>query len=117
MAPKAMKAMKAMKPAAMKGKAMTQTESYSAIAEKSGVSVKETKAVVEAMMEVAAAELKSAGAHKLAGCLNMKLKKKPATKARKGVNPFTGEKMMFKAKPASQTVRCLPLSKFKAMVN
>ena len=43
--------------------------------------------------------------------------KKPATKAREGVNPFTGEKMMFKAKPASRKVRALPLKSLKSMVN
>ena len=49
--------------------------------------------------------------------LNMKLKKKPAKAARKGVNPFTKEPCVFKAKPASKTVRVLPMKKFKEMVN
>ena len=39
----------------------------------------------------------------------MKLKKKPATKARKGVNPFTKEPCVFKTKPASKIVRVLPM--------
>jgi hypothetical protein len=43
--------------------------------------------------------------------------KKPATKAREGVNPFTGEKMVFKAKPASKKVRAVALKALKAMVN
>ena len=43
--------------------------------------------------------------------------KKPATKAREGVNPFTGEKMMFKAKPASKKVRIAALKNLKEMVN
>ena len=48
----------------------------------------------------------------------MKLKKKPATnKARKGVNPFTKEPCVFKAEPASKTVRVLPMKKFKEMAN
>ena len=42
---------------------------------------------------------------KLGGVLNMKLKKKPANAARKGVNPFTKEHCLFKAKPAGKTVR------------
>jgi nucleoid DNA-binding protein len=41
---------------------------------------------------------------------------KPATKAREGVNPFTGEKMMFKAKPARNVVKVRPLKNLKAMV-
>ncbi|WP_211233719.1 HU family DNA-binding protein, partial [Zooshikella ganghwensis] len=36
-----------------------------------------------------------------------------AVRARKGVNPFTGEEMMFKAKPASMQVRIQPLKKLK----
>merc|ERR1739845_224643 len=46
-----------------------------------------------------AEELKKTGSFKLAGMLNMKLKKKPATPARKGINPFTKEPCVFKAKP------------------
>jgi len=61
--------------------------------------------------------LKKSGRFKLGGVLNMKLKKKAASPARKGVNPFTKEPCVFKAKPASKTVRVLPLGKFKQMVN
>jgi len=43
--------------------------------------------------------------------------KKPATKAREGVNPFNGEKMMFKAKPASKKVRIAALKTLKEFVN
>ena len=71
------------------------------------------KSVVESMFEIAAGELKKSGSFKLGGMLNMKLKSKPATKARKGTNPFTGEACVFKAKPASKTVRVLPLKRLK----
>ena len=37
--------------------------------------------------------------------MKLTVKKKPATKARKGINPFTGEEMMFKAKPASKAAK------------
>jgi DNA-binding protein HU-beta len=43
--------------------------------------------------------------------------KKPATKARKGINPFTKEEITFKAKPASKKVRALPLKNLKSFVN
>ena len=42
--------------------------------------------------------------------------KKPATKSRPGINPFTGEKITIKAKPASKTVRVRPLKNLKEMV-
>ena len=41
----------------------------------------------------------------------MKLKKKPATAARKGVNPFTKEPCVIKAQPASKPVKCFPMKK------
>ncbi len=52
----------------------------------------------------------------MAGLCKILVKKKPATKARKGINPFNGEEMMFKAKPASKTVKIRPLKNLKAMV-
>eukprot|EP00929_Paragymnodinium_shiwhaense_P017828 TRINITY_DN1275_c0_g3_i1.p2 TRINITY_DN1275_c0_g3~~TRINITY_DN1275_c0_g3_i1.p2 ORF type:complete len:114 (-),score=47.62 TRINITY_DN1275_c0_g3_i1:85-426(-) len=110
--------MKAMKKAAMKkASGMTATAAYGAVAEKAGLKAKDVKAAIEGVMELAAAELKKNGAFKLAGALNMKLKKKPAQPARKGVNPFTKEPCVFKAKPASKTVRALPMKKLKEMVN
>jgi len=114
MAPKAMK--KAMK-TAMKGSGLTTTAVYGSVAESTGLKSKDVKAAVEGIIEVAAAELKKTGQFKLAGALNMKLKKKAAQPARKGVNPFTKEPCVFKAKPASKTVRALPMKKLKEMVN
>merc|ERR1712072_400013 len=112
MAP-AMKAMKAMKA----GGAMTASGAFSAIAEKSGLKAKDVKVVVTNYMELAASELKKSGTFKIGGCLNLKLKKKPARPARKGVNPFTKEPCVFKAKPASKTVRALAMKKLKEMIN
>merc|ERR1711972_1158627 len=109
-----MKAMKAMKGAA---KGMTASAAYSAVAETTGLKAKDVKGVMEGIVAVAADELKKNGSFKLAGALNLKLKKKPATPARKGVNPFTKEPCVFKAKPASKTVRALPMKKFKEMIN
>merc|ERR1712014_38083 len=115
MAP-AMKAMKAMK--ASKGTpAMTATAAYKSVAESTGLKTKDVKGALEAMMSVAATQLKKVGSFKIAGALNLKLKQKPATPARKGVNPFTKEPCVFKAKPASKTVRALPMKKLKTLVN
>merc|ERR1712070_1138873 len=57
--------------------------------------------------------MKKTGAFKLGGCLNLKLKKKPARPARKGINPFTKEPCVFKAKPASKTVKAYAMKKLK----
>merc|ERR1712048_387890 len=117
--PKAMKAMKAMKAAkAAKGaKAMTATAAYKSVAESTGLKAKDVKGAMEALMGVAATELKKNGSFKIARALNLKLKQKPATPARKGINPFTKEPCVFKAKPASKTVKALPMKKLKELVN
>merc|ERR1712107_139442 len=111
--PKAMKAAKGAKG----GKVMTATAAYQSVAETTGLKQKAVKGVVEVMVGVAADQLKKAGSFKIAGSLNLKLKSKPATPARKGVNPFPKEPCVFKAKPASKTVRALPMKKFKELVN
>ena len=48
--------------------------------------------------------------------MKVKTIRKPATRARKGINPFTGEETVFKAKPARTVVKILPLKKVKDMV-
>merc|ERR1712226_1571294 len=109
---------KAMKGAgAMKFGAMTVSGAYSSVAETVGLKPKDVKVAVESLLALAADQLKKNGSFKIAGALNLKLKSKPARPARKGVNPFTKEPCVFKAKPASKTVRVLPMKKFKAMVN
>jgi len=110
--------MKAMKAAAMKtGGALTQTQVNAAVAEKNTLKPKQVKAVVETLMAIASAELKKNGSFKLGGMLNMKLKKKAAAPARKGVNPFTKEPCVFKARPASKTVKCFAMKKLKESLN
>merc|ERR1712032_344420 len=99
MAP-AMKAMKAMKAKA----GLTATGAFAAVAESTELKPKQVKTVITSYIELAATELKKNGSFKLGGVLNMKLKKKPAKPARKGINPFTKEPCVFKAKPASKTV-------------
>merc|ERR1711976_200874 len=111
----AMAPMKAMK--AMKGSAMSASAAYSSVAETTGLKAKDVKAVVEGLVAVAGEELKKTGSFKLAGALNLKLKKKPATQARKGVNPFTKEPCVFKAKPASKTVKIIAMKKIKDAVS
>merc|ERR1711993_125569 len=101
----------------MGGSGLSASGAYSAVAESAGLKPKDVKAAVEGLLGVAADQLKKNGSFKLGGVLNLKLKKKPATPARKGINPFTKEPCVFKAKPASKTVRVLPMKKFKLMVN
>mmetsp|Transcript_67612 Transcript_67612/g.147278 ORF Transcript_67612/g.147278 Transcript_67612/m.147278 type:complete len:110 (+) Transcript_67612:59-388(+) len=96
---------------------MTLSAVNQSLSESTGLKRKEVKSIIDGLMALCAKELKKTGSFKLAGMLNMKLKKKAATKARKGINPFTKEPCIFKAKPASQTVRALPLKKLKDAIN
>ena len=102
---------------AKKEKAMTAVAVYRSVAESTGLRQKDVKGTVEAILGVAVKELKTTGAFKFAGMLNMKLKKKAATPARKGVNPFTKEPCVFKAKPASKTVKVYAMKKLKEAIN
>ena len=95
-------AMKAMK-ARAKPTGLTASAAFSKIAEATELKPKNVKAVVVSYMELAASELKKNGKFKLGGVLNMKLKKKPAKAARKGVTsrrlvkklPYPGELLEF----------------------
>ena len=69
-------------------KVMTATAAYQSVAETTGLKSKDVKGVMEALVGVAADQLKKAGSFKIAGALNLKLKSKPATPARKGVDRF-----------------------------
>jgi nucleoid DNA-binding protein len=56
------------------------------------------------------------GTVNIAGLMKLQVQRKPATKARPGVNPFTGEETVFKAKPARNVVKVRPLKTLKDMV-
>merc|ERR1719262_1517801 len=105
----------AMKAAGASG--LTASAAFAKVAEATELKPKQVKAAITTYLEIAAAELKKNGKFKLGGILNMKIKKKPARPARKGVNPFTKEPCVFKAKPASKTVRVLPMKKLKEAIN
>jgi nucleoid DNA-binding protein len=66
---------------------------------------KDVKGVLEAMVGVGHAELKKSGVFVVPGLVRMVVVKKPATKERKGINPFTGQETIFKAKPARKVVK------------
>ena len=102
---------------AKKGGAPTKSEVLTQISKDTGLSRKQVGGVFDSLGGVIKKSLRGNGLFTMPGLLKMKVVKKPATKAREGVNPFTGEKMMFKAKPASKKVRVMPLKSLKAMVN
>jgi nucleoid DNA-binding protein len=96
---------------------MKASELMKTIAEQAGITTKETKAVFESLGNLMHRHLKkrAVGEFTLPGLAKFKVVRKPATKARKGTNPFTGEEMVFKAKPARNVVKVRPLKKLKEM--
>jgi nucleoid DNA-binding protein len=66
---------------------------------------KDVKGILEALATIGHAELKKNGVFVVPGLVRMVVVKKPATKERKGINPFTGQETVFKAKPARKVVK------------
>lgn len=105
-------------PTMTKSRSRTKSEVMGAIADETGLTKKEVGSVFEAMAGLIKKDLgrRGPGTFTVPGLMKIRLKRKPATKARKGVNPFTGEEMMFKAKPARNVVKVLALKALKDMV-
>jgi nucleoid DNA-binding protein len=95
----------------------TKTELLTTLADASGLSRGQVKSVLEALTEVIAQHVKPRGPQlfTLPGLAKIKVIHKPATKAREGINPFTGEPTVFKAKPARNVVKVLALKRLKEM--
>ena len=98
-------------------KTQTKSEIFSAIAENTELSRKQVSAVFAALSEQVAAAVgkKGPGVFALPGLVKIKVIQKPATKARKGINPFTKQEQMFKAKPARKVIKVRPLKALKDM--
>jgi nucleoid DNA-binding protein len=92
-----------------------KTQMLQQIADSTQLSKKQVQAVLDELTNVIEGHVKKKGIGEfvLPGLLKITTVKKPATKARKGINPFTGEEVMFKAKPASTSVKVRPLKKLK----
>jgi nucleoid DNA-binding protein len=78
---------------------------------------KDISAVLDGLSTLIELHVKSRGPGKfvMPGLIKISVVKKPATPARKGRNPFTGEEVMFKAKPARRAVKIRALRKLKDM--
>ena len=99
-------------------KAPSKSEVYAHISEDTGLSRKQVASVFDSLTGLIEKSLrKGPGLFTLPGLLKIKVIKKPATKERKGINPFTGEETTFKAKPASRKVKAVALAKLKGFVN
>jgi len=95
----------------------SKTQILDAIAAGTELSRKQVAAVLDCLGEVIEAHVtnNAVGEFVLPGLLKISTVRKPATKARKGINPFTKEEVTFKAKPASTVVKLRPLKGLKDM--
>jgi nucleoid DNA-binding protein len=99
-------------------KPMTKSEIIGEIALNTELNKKQVSSVFDELAILIERHIKkrAPGQMSLPGLLKIEVKRKPATKARKGINPFTGEETFFKAKPARKVVKIRPLKKVKDMV-
>ena len=103
---------------ATSAKPMSKTEILNALAESTELSKKQVASVLEGLSGLIGGSLgkKGPGVFNMPGLMKITVVRKPATKARPGTNPFTGEETIFKAKPARNVVKIRPLKALKDMV-
>jgi len=107
---------KKMKPVKTK---LSKSQMFEALAEDSGVTKSEVKKVwgsLERLIEASICE-RGYGQFTLPGLIKVTTVRRPAIKARRGINPFTKEEIWFKAKPATTGVRIRALKKMKGFAN
>jgi len=103
---------------AAKDKPRSKSEVLGVISDHVGITKKEAAQVFDVMGDMMEQDLKktSCGVFNVPGMMKVMVQRKPATKARKGINPFTGEETVFKAKPARNVVKVRPLKGLKDRV-
>ena len=96
-------------------KAATKSEILANIAQSTELSRKQVSSVFDALSEQIkfAVGKKGPGIFAVPGLMKIIVINKPATKARKGINPFTKEEQLFKAKPARKVIKVRPLKALK----
>ena len=94
---------------------LTQTQLADAVAERADVTRADAKRVLQALEEVVLDQIADAEKVKIGGVVQIEVRMRPATKARPGRNPATGEEITISAKPASVAVKARPLAKAKSV--
>jgi DNA-binding protein HU-beta len=103
---------------AKKAGSISKSELVNAVVDAAGgdVTRKQVKTILDAIADIAYKELRKAGIFTMPGFAKFRVVKKPATKARQGINPFTKQPTTFAAKPASKSVRARPIKSIKDAV-
>jgi DNA-binding protein HU-beta len=100
----------------MPAERMSKTELVDAVAAQSGLEKKQVNAVLNALNDVIYKELKAQHEVMLPGLLKLSTATKPAVPEREGINPFTKEPTIFKAKPARTVIKARPVKALKDAV-
>jgi DNA-binding protein HU-beta len=109
--------MAAKKPEAKKVTSISKSALINAVVEATGdMSRKQVKTILDAISDIAYKELRKTGMFTMPGFAKFRVVKKPATKARQGINPFTKQPTTFAAKPASKSVRARAIKAVKDAV-
>lgn len=98
---------------------LNKTQLLTELADRTGLNKKQIGSLFDTLSDIIAQHVKprSVGEFTMPGILKIKVVNKPATKARKGINPFTGQETMFKAKPARNVVKIKALKRLKDQVS
>lgn len=99
-------------------KPMTKTEIVDSLSEATNLTKQQVTVVFDELAKLIKRNLNEAGSgvFNIPGLMKIKVVRKPATEERKGINPFTKEETIFKAKPATNIVKIVPLKGLKDMV-
>jgi len=102
----------------MEGKPMNKTEIFTALAESTGLTKQQVGNLFDELSKLIGKSLGNDGPGSFAipGLLQIKVVRKPATEEHKGINPFTKEEMVIKAKPAKNVVKVTALKGLKDLV-
>jgi DNA-binding protein HU-beta len=94
--------------------ALTQSQLIAEVADRADVTRADAKAVLSALEDVVLEELGNAEKVKIGSLVQLNVRVRPATKARKGRNPATGEEITIRAKPAAVALKARPLARAKS---
>ena len=97
----------------MNGKRMSKSQFINTFAEKTGMNKKQATATLNTLNAMAVEQLHQSGELVIPGLVKLNVAEKPATQEREGINPFTKQPMVFKAKPARTVIKPRPLKALK----
>lgn len=99
-------------------KSISKSEFLTTLADATELSKKQIAQILDELANLVGRQVgkKGPGIVQIPGLVKIKVIRKPATKERPGINPFTKEPTIIKAKPARNVVKVQALKALKEMV-